>query len=397
MLDFSEENERQYIQTVREKIQKNKKVVIYGAGRKGIGLFALLKKGGIEIDAFLVTNKKENKEEECGLKVYEIQEFDLNNTLVLIGVRQRWNSEVRKILHDKNCLNYIDAPDGIEYFGYADRKRSECTVLQVTVQVGCKINCKYCPQKLFIERYTADKTREISMSLADFKQCIDNIEGNVIIDFAGFSEPFLNMDCIEMIKYAHKKGHQIELFTTLEGLTENGFEQIKNIPFREVVLHIPDQERNSEIRITNEYLSLLQKVLSAKKPNGMDFADWASCHGEIADEILNIVYRKIRVISQLHDRAGNLANEELEQKHGIKGKIRCSNTNAEYHNHNVLLPDGSVLLCDSDWGMNYVLGNLKVDKYEKILCSRKMKEICALRNEDDSQLICRDCCYAINI
>ena len=36
-------------------------------------------------------------------------------------------------------------------------------------------------------------------------------------------------------------------------------------------------------------------------------------------------------------------------------------------NHNVLLPNGDVVLCCMDFGMQHVLGNLKRQSYEEIL------------------------------
>ena len=385
-----------YVQLVKKAAEKYENIVIYGAGRKGIGIFDLLTNAGIIINAFVVTNKKENKEFECGIPVYGIDDnvFDPSNTLVVIGVRKRWNDVVVAEIMKNNFLNIIKAPEGIEYFTEKDLDRSQQSVIQITAQVGCKIDCKYCPQNTFVRQYVERGTNvEKSMSFKRFQEYLEKIDSSVILEFAGFSEPFFNPDCTDMLVYANKKGHPLELFTTLEGMTKKDFDRIKNIPFREVVIHIPDKENNSNITITEEYLEVLEMMLDAKKQDGSDFVNWASCHGEPADMVEEMIGNRIRILSQLHDRAGNVDGEEIEKLRDIKGSIRCSGT--PNFDHNVLLPDGTILLCDSDWGMKHVLGNLKKQTYQEVLESETVKEIKKKMELQDSDLICRNCCYVV--
>ena len=376
----------------------HKDIYIYGAGRKGIGLLRLVNDAGFSVRGFLVTNGHENKKEEKGLPVTDIHTSRLvsEETLILIGIRERWIPDVIETLKREGYKDYLEPPEGIEYLLEGDLDRSRHAVLQITTQIGCKIDCRYCPQETFIKRYREDKSRELSMAFADYKLFVDRTDPNVIIDFAGFSEPFFHPDAVEMMKYAHEMGHPVELFTTLVGLDRGRFDLVKGIPFREVVLHIPDKESNSKIPITDEYLDLLKTVLDTKKPDGCPFADWGSCHGEIADEVQELIDGRLRVITQLHDRAGNLTDGELERQVGKRGPIRCSNTEAYYHNHNVLLPDGTVGLCDSDWGMKHVLGNLKEQSYAEILNGTESREIRSLRESEDGDVICRKCCYAVS-
>lgn len=385
-----------YLSEVRRK-SRDKNLYIYGAGRKGIGLLKLLNESEIFPKGFLVSNASENKDSEEGLPVIDIHDYRVssNETLVLIGVRKRWISDVIETLNAEGYKDYIEPPEGIEYLLDGDLERSRHSVLQITTQIGCRIDCKYCPQTLFIKKYTEDDSRELVLTLRRFMEFIDRTEKDVIIDFAGFSEPFFNPDCIEMIRYADVTGHSIELFTTLLNLERSAFEKIRNIPFREVVLHIPDQKQNSKIPITEEYLELLKVIMEAKKPDGRPFADWASCHGKVADEVSNLIEGRIRVITQLHDRAGNLGSKELEKQTRKEGPIRCSNTDARLHNHNVLLPDGTVILCDSDWGMRHILGNLKHNTYKEILHGQKSEEVQRARESENGNVICRNCCYAV--
>ena len=386
-----------YINELKRRSQ-DKHIVIYGAGRKAQGLLCLLRSHNVEPEAFWVSHGEENRRSEAGLPIWDVHTHPVasDEVIILIGVRKRWEPEIIKVLESEGYKDYLLSPEGIEYMADSDLDRSKHTVLQITTQIGCAIDCRYCPQKLFVSRYTADPSRERSLSLEHFKSCIDQTEPEVIIDFAGFSEPFYNDACVDMIHYAHETGHPIELYTTLVGLDIERFANIREIPFREVILHLPDEKCNSKIPLTNQYMDLLQAVLETNKPDGRPFADWASCHGKIDPRIVALLDGRLRVITQLHDRAGNLKDTGLEQRGMMKGPIRCSNTEAVLHNHNVLLPDGTVLLCDSDWGMRHILGNLRKQSYDEILRGQESQRVRQLRKSEDGKVICRQCCYAVS-
>ncbi len=390
-----ETNIQSYIDLVKNNSESKSYVVIYGAGRKAINLYNALQ-ATIKIDAFIVTNKDENKDCECGLPIYGINDnpFSSDDTLFLIGVRSRWNKDVIRTLNEFGYLNYMESPEGIEYLGEKDADRSARSVLQLTLQIGCAINCKYCPQSLFVTQYKEKCGNEQIMSYEMFVNYINRVDNDVILEFAGFSEPFFNKDCLKMLEYANAKGYDIELFTTLQGISTDELERILKIPYREVVLHIPDEMQNSKIIVNEQYIHNLEKAINAKKENGKPFVDWGSCHGEPSKSVKSIIKNKIRLLTQLHNRAGNLGFQELEGKKDIKGSIQCSGT--LHYDHNVLLPDGTILLCDSDWGIKHPIGNLKTQTYKEILKGDVVSEIkkrCS--DEKYGELLCRNCCYAI--
>ena len=65
-------------------------------------------------------------------------------------------------------------------------------------------------------------------------------------------------------------------------------------------------------------------------------------------------------------------------------------------NHNVLLPDGRVILCSNDWGMKHVLGNLIYETYEQILNGDEANRIReAMTSEGREFVLCRNCFQAI--
>lgn len=100
----------------------------------------------------------------------------------------------------------------------------------------------------------------------------------------------------------------------------------------------------------------------------------------------------------MHDRAGNLDDDILisatRKRHG---KISCSLC-GQALNHNILLPDGRVLLCCMDYGMKHVLGNLLQQSYEEIINGSEMQRLkCAINGDESIDLLCRGCSSATEI
>ena len=80
-----------------------------------------------------------------------------------------------------------------------------------------------------------------------------------------------------------------------------------------------------------------------------------------------------------------------------KGKISCSLC-GQALNHNILLPDGRVLLCCMDYGMKHVLGNLTEQSYAEIMNGKEIDKIKAAINGDESiDILCRRCSSATEI
>ena len=261
--------------------------------------------------------------------------------------------------------------------------------MEITTKIGCSINCKYCPQQLLIEKYCRDKDRPIIMTYDLFKRCIDKIPLNITIDFAGMCEPWLNPACTEMVEYAVHKGHEIRIYTTLVGVTESDIERLSKLPIKQFVLHIPDKNGNSHICIDKNYLKLLEKLMNTS----ISGLKSISCHGEIADAIENILNDEWgKDGGQLIDRAGNVQNEDVAHRH-IVGQIICSECGCEF-NHNILLPDGTVLLCCMDYGMKHVLGDLYENSYESLFCSKEVNAIKENIQQNDGEILCRSCSNA---
>ena len=61
--------------------------------------------------------------------------------------------------------------------------------------------------------------------------------------------------------------------------------------------------------------------------------------------------------------------------------------------HNVLLPDGTVLMCCMDYGMTGVFGNLFEQSYDEVINSEAARAM--RRTLDVGESICRHCANAI--
>lgn len=220
------------------------------------------------------------------------------------------------------------------------------------------------------------------LSLEDYKLAIDKVPSCVRIDFSGMCEPFANRACADMILYAAEKGHPLALYTTLQGATLEDYEKLKDVRYEVITIHLPDMDGRSHFVISDEYLELLKLWETHNY----------SCHGRIDSRVLP--YLKPRnLITFMHDRAGNVEGRP-HISIGPEGRLYCI-TSGFNMDHNVLLPNGDVLMCCMDYGMTGVFGNLFEQTYDEVLCSE------AARNMRDTlfqgESICRHCANARRI
>ena len=276
-----------------------------------------------------------------------------------------------------------------EYTIQADSP-AEIPTLEITTKVGCVVNCRYCPQKILKEQYTLRSLkRELTFDV--YKTCINKLPTNAIVCFGGFCEPFLSKDIIKMILYANKAHKEISIFTTLVGMTIEKFEMIKNIPFRKVVIHLPDEKNFANIPITQEYLKLLNYILETRNEAGKLFVDKMTCQAKPNAVIWDIVKEKYHVSWNMTNRAGNLKYPELPTFANFEGPLRCRLSN---FNHNVLLPNGDVVLCSFDFGLKHVLGNLLHEDYNQIMNSSMMNYIKSEALKRNPNILCCLCSEA---
>lgn len=255
-------------------------------------------------------------------------------------------------------------------------KFAKLPTMEITTCVpkqGCVIDCVFCPQRTLQKIYQGDKY----LSLDNFKKLIDKIPQEIRITFAGFTEPWLNKHCSDMLLYAHEQGHPISVFTTGIGMSIEDVQKIKNIPYAPnpnggFVLHLPDQERLAKHPISKKYIEVLEYFKSIQNEI-KNF--YTMSMGPIHEEINHIF--ESAIIHDMWSRAGNLLGEAILKPDLINFKDRFKSI---YHGekemtcnceerlyHNVLLPNGDVSLCCMDYGLKHILGNLFHQDYEEII------------------------------
>ena len=266
------------------------------------------------------------------------------------------------------------------------RNSGNCSMasMEITTMIGCRVRCTYCPQDKLIQAYTK-RSHVTKMTFDTFKKCLDKIPLRVHIHFSGMSEPWLNPECTKMLLYAHQRGHEIAVYTTTAGMLKADVKNIESIPFRHFNVHLADKERYSKIEINNNYLETIDAILNSKIQN-REYMTMGKLHPEVQQLIKKRISR-----TNMLSRAGNLKGKmspPVPPK--LKGPIRCRSA-GNLFNHNVLLPNGDVLICCMDYGMQHILGNLISSNYASLFSGKEFYELQKSLNDDSFDILCRHC------
>lgn len=382
-----------------EAIKESKdSIYIYGTGVYGRNIYNFLNEFHIRIDAFVET--KPEKTELFGKPIYSVEDILQKKCCLVLGLN-RFNSDlVQNILQNKHfdMRNVIYGYKYIDNGGIRSGYDDNTPTLEITTRIGCKVNCRYCPQKTLISNYSKKNKSDVQMSMETFVKCIDKIPLNCNILFCGMAEPLLNPGCIEMMKYAILTGRKVDLYTTLVGIDGRQLEELLKLPVAFVTLHVADKYGYAKIKTDEQYYRKIEKVINYIKQDGTKFVNICNAQAEPDEKVRQICKGKYEIIHELHDRAGNINDDNLIKATKVrKGKISCSLC-GQALNHNILLPDGRVLLCCMDYGMKHVLGNLTEQSYEEIMNGKEIDKIKAAINGDESiDILCRRCSSATEI
>ncbi len=252
--------------------------------------------------------------------------------------------------------------------------------IEISTVVGCKMMCSYCPQSIHVNSYAA-KSKEFVMSLDSFKEYISSIPESVSIVFAGMAEPFLNPEAVEMVKHAHQKGHVISVYTTGVGLKSHDVLELKKLSFNHFCLHLPDEEGMMNLNITDQYIETVKDLMPIQK-NIM-------CIGTLHPRLRAALGINVTGSTKgLYSRGGNLKDLMIPRK---GGKLHCSAC-SEKLNHNILMPNGDVLLCCMDYNQDHVIGNLNEIDYIDLFESKEYQRVQqGLSGDETIDILCRKC------
>lgn len=255
-------------------------------------------------------------------------------------------------------------------------------ITTIIPEKGCVVDCAFCPQRLLEKVYTGTRI----LTLDAFKELIARIPRDVRITFAGFTEPWMNKYCTEMVVHAHEQGHPVSVFTTGIGVSVEDLEQIVDIPYHGnpnggFTLHLPDSELLARHPITPGYL----KTLAWLKENHHRIQNFTTM-------TMGTVHPSVKHLFDwapsfaMWSRAGNLMREALLKPKLINLKERWNAVHyegartcgcVEHLYHNVMLPNGDVSLCCMDYGLDHILGNLYTQSYEDVIPeAQSCRDIC---------------------
>lgn len=391
--DQIERDKKQFYSELLE-MAKGKKIIIYGASMIAREVLKETKIRGQEIWAFCVSRKELNRKEIEQIPVLQIDEIPIEicvHALFVIAMKTANQKAVHKILEAKGVVDYVDVPADL-CITSVNNQRIFIPGMEITTKIGCSVNCKYCPQDILCRTYTARHSEKL-LSLNNFKFCLDKMPKDTLILFSGFVEPFLNPECIDMMEYSVKQGHRTLLNTTLVGMNMKDAQRLVKLPVEVVTLHTPDKDGYATIPMTKEYFEVLDFLLESRKNDNSPFIDTANCQSTPHPEIVKFINNRISFGNLVMiDRAGNLGGSEIDEGVCHTGSIICDRSVAL--NRNVLLPDGTVVLCCMDFGLQHELGNLLYDSYDDIINGQVMGKI-RKNMENGGEVLCRRCSFAV--
>lgn len=229
--------------------------------------------------------------------------------------------------------------------------------VEITTRIGCPNMCFYCPQDLLSSKYVGEK----NMDLNCFLKILSNIDKSVQIHFSGFAESFLTKNAEHMMLEAFRQKYEVVLFSTLVGFTKEKADFLKSngMKFYSARIH--------------EYPFTHQKDKETFYNNVNLFRD-----ANLVDSF------EVEKVISAASRGSSLFDIPYKYGRVICNRFSC----------NVVLPNGDLYLCCSDWGLKHKLGNLKEFGYYSLEIEAARNNIKKLAEQQDSDLLCRKCEWA---
>lgn len=262
--------------------------------------------------------------------------------------------------------------------------------IEFSTNVGCPNECIFCPQDVHVNNYKG----ELMLSLDNFMKMIDKLSIKCIISFSGFTEPFKNPYCTDMIEYATSKGHVINIYTTLKGMKIEHYEKIRNnANIQQMIIHLPDAENYGRIIVNNKLKELITYI--TKNPPHENCHWGFDIHGKNVHNDLKDIINVKKGYSYIHNRAGVLKSDDpnIRRVHWISGPIKCDNGFGEFEGSGVVMPNGDVYYCCMcfDLQEKHRLGNLLHQSWDEVMLSPVRSRMAEDRLTAKYQDLCRFC------
>ncbi len=249
--------------------------------------------------------------------------------------------------------------------------------LEITLTAGCPMMCSYCPQSNYIKGYKKTNTTDKkNMSLEDYKVILKNVNHRINhVYFTGFTEALAHPEWDKFVEHTKEQGYKVTFNTTLYGATKEKIDRLVDLDV-DVEIHLTD----SKIIIPEKIILYFAKKYKRRQPV---FNFFSKEGAELLPESLR------GTMYNAHSRADNL---EHIPRRVMPVPVRCS-SNRFFSN--VVLPNGDVSICCSDFSLKHIVGNLLEKSLEAIHQGDTMREFIMKMGEGDPTFICNNCEYAI--
>lgn len=268
-------------------------------------------------------------------------------------------------------------------------------IMEVSLYVGCSVNCSYCPQ---FSLFKLSKKRK--MSVEDYKILLDKIPSTTHIGFIGMSEPLLYKDFNQIVDYTLNKNHKIICFTTLpEKIPSNINVFLNQDLWYKRSVHIKDSHMSYN-SITDEYLYYLEKYFDQIDTKDTTKKDTITILSKNINEKIESLISKYNLENYVFRTEpfqrirAPISYKNPLVPNRVYGKIYCSQGHDRIQH---LLPDGDVVLCCMDVEKNHVLGNLFKNSYSELYNNNEYIKVQQGFDDDKIKTICRACVFAKNI
>ncbi len=230
--------------------------------------------------------------------------------------------------------------------------------LEVSTTVFCPMACSYCPRDKIESAYHGPRL----MAFDTFAAALANTPHDLPVSFAGYAEPYLNRECSRMVEHAHDQGRRVQMYTTGVGMDDADAELLIRVQPSPCVLHLPDAAGDMKAKVTPNYAARMARLaLGIEGLETVCYGDW--------HPLLSML-KSYEARHGLHSRAGNVTHLPQVRK---RGPLRCRV--APGLDENVLLPDGNLALCCSDWSLQHPMGSLLTATWGEIHDGAVMNEM----------------------
>jgi hypothetical protein len=268
-------------------------------------------------------------------------------------------------------------------------------VMELTTMIGCPLMCTFCPQENLRDNY-GEGTKY--MTQRDLTTMLVKLPRNTRVDFSGMSEPWANPECTSMLEEVLYMGFDVAIYSTLYGMTDP--ERVRKVleehpnQVEVIMLHLPDANGNMKGWKNSEEWQRAAAIIShTNVPCGVG-AMTMDRNGIVHPELQSMVGRLQGWVG--HTRADSLNLEQIGGQvisitpHN-EFPLTCKST--PFYDRNVLLPDGSVVLCCMDYNLTHVLGNLLTQTYDEVMQGKPLLDLIALNEapEFNKCSICKSC------